>query len=689
MGSRDPGTVESAARSFEDVLPRLAPLTDQVVDARLNPDALAERALGIAAEAMPAVYADEDPRNSDAHLARTFLSSLIKNTYRHLLAQPVFVDTLVPQLWNSLLESIDDLHGDVRQVDRKLDRIDAKVEELSARTDNAEARASLERQVVLLKDKHRDDREAVANLLGVLLERHVHPTQWETSLIEAEEKALELQQRISRISPDGPSEVINDLTRQAERATAVRDLSRTERLLEQIRELRREARFLAAADEAEATADIAAARAANLDHRGAAELYSDAASVPGLSHEQQWRWHTRQAEILRDLGEHYGDNEALVEAIDLYRNTVLALVQRGQNPDDRAAARNDLGVALCISGDRSGNIADVEEAIAMHREALDFCPRERTPLVWATVMNDLGIALAVYGRAKPSSAHLHEAATAYRAALEVRTAERTPTKWAVTQTNLGGALSELALNEGDVSLLHEIVESHRSVVESHARESNPLAWAMAQNNLGNALAAVAVLETGNTCLEEAVEAYREALTVWTRERGPIQLGRRSKQSRVRPRHARRECIRNRATGRGHECTGRRYGSLVAGAHTDCLGIGPEQPRNNLRSLGERLADSALLKRAIATLRSALGIPAWQRAPLGWARNHSNLGRALAALGKEERDSAHFEEAFAAFLTALEILSVGGCVKPRINGEQWSPLRAITGAGDDSERRVGV
>ena len=33
--------------------------------------------------------------------------------------------------------------------------------------------------------------------------------------------------------------------------------------------------------------------------------------------------------------------------------------------------------------------------------------------------------------------------------------------------------------------------------------------------------------------------------------------------------------------------------------------------------------------------------------------------------------------------------VGGCVKPRINGEQWSPLPAITGTDDDSERRVSV
>ena len=34
-------------------------------------------------------------------------------------------------------------------------------------------------------------------------------------------------------------------------------------------------------------------------------------------------------------------------------------------------------------------------------------------------------------------------------------------------------------------------------------------------------------------------------------------------------------------------------------------------------------------------------------------------------------------------------AVSGCVKARINGEQWSPLPAVCGAGDDSERWVGV
>ena len=86
----DPAAMESAARSFEDVLPHLAALPEEFVGVRLDPDALARRALEIAAEAMPTIYGDEDPRNTDSHLARTFLSTLICNAYRHLLARPGF-----------------------------------------------------------------------------------------------------------------------------------------------------------------------------------------------------------------------------------------------------------------------------------------------------------------------------------------------------------------------------------------------------------------------------------------------------------------------------------------------------------------------------------------------------------------------------------------------------------------------
>ena len=51
-------------------------------------------------------------------------------------------------------------------------------------------------------------------------------------------------------------------------------------------------------------------------------------------------------------------------------------------------------------------------------------------------------------------------------------------------------------------------------------------------------------------------------------------------------------------------------------------------------------------------------------------------------------SAFFAGLSQAFLFR-KLADVSGCVEPRINGEQRSPLGVIRGAGGDSERWVGV
>ena len=60
-----------------------------------------------------------------------------------------------------------------------------------------------------------------------------------------------------------------------------------------------------------------------------------------------------------------------------------------------------------------------------------------------------------------------------------------------------------------------------------------------------------------------------------------------------------------------------------------------------------------------------------------------------------RNSSHMVPSSIASRSSLttrafySVLLVSGCVEPRINGEQRSPLAVIRGAGGDSERRVGV
>ena len=112
----DAGARASAAASFEEVIPHAALLPAEVVGQRLDPQEMAQAVLGKAIEARPGLYADADPRNADAHLARTFLLRLTERAYAHLLAQPGYVDQIAPNLWRELFGQLDRIGAGVGEI---------------------------------------------------------------------------------------------------------------------------------------------------------------------------------------------------------------------------------------------------------------------------------------------------------------------------------------------------------------------------------------------------------------------------------------------------------------------------------------------------------------------------------------------------------------------------------------------
>eukprot|EP00168_Porphyra_purpurea_P020914 TRINITY_DN9008_c0_g1_i1.p1 TRINITY_DN9008_c0_g1~~TRINITY_DN9008_c0_g1_i1.p1 ORF type:complete len:104 (-),score=29.19 TRINITY_DN9008_c0_g1_i1:33-344(-) len=93
-----------------------------------------------------------------------------------------------------------------------------------------------------------------------------------------------------------------------------------------------------------------------------------------------------------------------------------------------------MGAALSdrIVGDKAAN---VEEALACYRRALEVRTRQAAPLKWAATQHALA---AVYRRrlAGDKAANVEEALACLRRALEVRTRQAAPLDWAATQ--LGG-----------------------------------------------------------------------------------------------------------------------------------------------------------------------------------------------------------------------------------------------------------
>lgn len=337
-------------------------------------------------------------------------------------------------------------------------------------------------------------------------------------------------------------------------------------------------------------------------------LLSPSAAATPWPPETRVRIQTILADALTTYGEQAGNNTALQEAVDTYKELVLEDT-RERVPLDWAMTQNSLGLALWRLGARESDTARLDEAVSAYCDALLEYTRERVPLDWATTQNNLGLALQTLGERESSTARLDEAVAAYRNALLEYTRECLPLDWAMIQNNLGSVLSTLGERENDTARLGEAVAAYRAALLERTRERVPLSWAMTQNNLGNALSTLGEIESGTMRLDEAVVAYRAALLEQTRERVPL---------------------------------------YWAGTQNN-LG-------NALQILGERENDTARLDEAVAAYYDALLERTRERVPLDWAMTQNNLGNALRTLGVRRRDAVPLCAALEHHLAALEVFA---------------------------------
>ncbi len=223
------------------------------------------------------------------------------------------------------------------------------------------------------------------------------------------------------------------------------------------------------------------------EYRRAAEFYAQAAVLPGLDPSRQWRYQSRRALILADLGRDFMDNAALEECIHIYQDAVLTLVPKIQKPLDWATTQNDLGNALGVLGQRRRGTRMLEESVIAFENALSERGHETVSLEWAATQNNLGNTLGILGQRENNTQMLEKSLQAFECALEVRTQENSPRDWASTQNNLGSILQALGQRKNDTQLLKRSVEAYKQVLLQWTRDQAPLHCAATLNNLGTAL----------------------------------------------------------------------------------------------------------------------------------------------------------------------------------------------------------
>ena len=201
----------------------------------------------------------------------------------------------------------------------------------------------------------------------------------------------------------------------------------------------------------------------------------------------------------------------LGEAADAFRQA-LEEITRQRSPLKWAGIKDNLGLVLSTSAERTGDRAVLDQAIAAYGEALSERTRERVPLEWASSTNNLANAWYRYGELTHEAEHFRKAIPLFEAILEVRTRERDAGGWASTQNNLANTLFSLGTHGGGPEMLRKSAEHYRLAISGYDRATNPIGWADTQYNLS-----LLLLELGKQTADRAVLAEALAALVACRD----------------------------------------------------------------------------------------------------------------------------------------------------------------------------
>jgi tetratricopeptide (TPR) repeat protein len=542
IGPREEGTHNAVCLTIETAIQRFPISHRRLVELNLDPDKATAELAPRLAFATPSERTEL--KNWCERLIRTFYDKLPRHA--HILAE------MLPDIWAVVLQR-------QAEQDRKLDTI---IEQNK-------------RQLELLEQEKGIPHAALlGHLVKLGADERIEQVQVPAFLERFATEFVTLREQWTRASNADPG-----IAAAREEALALlntgdldgaRQLFRTTRA--RIRELRQEK----AREEATLLADEASVDRIDLRYRVAATLLAEAADLTAFDPATSWVYRLDQAAVMQDLGQEFGDNASLAEAIQLLEHG-LTLTSRDSRPAHWAAIQNNLGNALWCLGERLSDSTTLERAVHAFREALLEITRERTPHVWAAIQNNLGNALRALGERSSDLANLNRAIECFDQALLEQTRERAPLEWAMTQDNLGGTLKTIGERSGDLSKLRRAIKAFKQTFIVYTREQVPLKWATSQSNLGNVLQSLGNLTRDAALLRSAVEAYNQALIIQTRERVP---------------------------------------HLWAFTENN-LG-------NALRTLGELQRDAQILRQSVQAFERALLELTPERSPSYWARTQENV-----------------------------------------------------------------
>jgi tetratricopeptide (TPR) repeat protein len=287
------------------------------------------------------------------------------------------------------------------------------------RTKPLEDLTAAQRETIVTIKKELDVNEAqIRAALDTLGEKDIPSEQLAAKLVEIAQQFKELR---SAASPQpGDDAEIAALKSEVQQAIEAGERGRADDLLARIQTKQDAAQDRLAVERAATRAQRGQVALAGLNFMEAAKRFADAARTLPASDDyaaQRATYLNSEASALFRQGDEFGDNTALVSAIDRYR-IILSGTPRERVPLEWAGTQMNLGVALFRLGERESGTGRLEEAVAAYREALKENTRERVPLEWAYAKHGLANVLAALAERQKSSALMEEALACMRGAAE-------------------------------------------------------------------------------------------------------------------------------------------------------------------------------------------------------------------------------------------------------------------------------
>ena len=211
------------------------------------------------------------------------------------------------------------------------------------------------------------------------------------------------------------------------------------------------------------------------------------------------------AQLEGDRSWYHGAVEAWRSAIDLLDNEQGPLL--GQ-------LYQQLGLALQIIAERGGDSDALEQAADAYRRSLMHISRRKQFIDWGLVKYRLGCVLYKLDMAQGDDNALREAIHACQAARQVFSKYTHPIRFSEISNALAQILQVYGDNVRSVPILEYAVKSCVSALQVRTPDTAPLQWASIQNTLGSALFLLAKHTGEWEYMRASGEAFRLALTVY-------------------------------------------------------------------------------------------------------------------------------------------------------------------------------